>query len=136
MPAEGRPWPSDDDDDVELLMMEVTGDHVDKCGLLFFQVQDRSMIYSPIQGREDAANVMKMEMLFVIVLMLGQWDMSLNHFGRTHVSFWKKLVPTKLQKKALYAIIPGEILGLGKTFNTRTILNSHKQHKVKYENYR
>ena len=124
-------------DDVELLMMEVTGDHVDKCGLLFFQVQARSMIYSPIQGREDAANVMKMEMLFVIVLMLGQWDMSLNHFGRTHVSFWKKLVPTKLQKKkALYAIIPGEILGLGKTFNTRTILNSHKQHKVKYENYR
>ena len=74
-------------DDVELLMMEVTGDHVDKCGLLFFQVQDRSVIYSPIQGREDAANVMKMEMLFVIVLMLGQWDMSLNHFGRTHVKY-------------------------------------------------
>ena len=45
------------------------------------------MIYSPIQGREDAANVMKMEMLFVIVLMLGQWDMSLNHFGRTHVKY-------------------------------------------------
>ena len=133
MPAEGRPWPSDDDDDVELLMMEVTGDHVDKCGLLFFQVQDRSMIYSPIQGREDAANVMKMEMLFVIVLMLGQWDMSLNHFGRTHVKY---KVFERMQKKALYVIIPGEILGLGKTFNTRTILNSQKQHKVKYENYR
>ena len=121
-------------DDVELLMMEVTGDHVDKCGLLFFQVQDRSMIYSPIQGREDAANVMKMEMLFVIVLMLGQWDMSLNHFGRTHVKY--KVFERMQKKKALYAIIPGEILGLGKTFNTRTILNSHKQHKVKYENYR
>ena len=127
----------DDDDDVELLMMEVTGDHVDKCGLLFFQVQDRSMIYSPIQGREDAANVMKMEMLFVIVLMLGQWDLSLNHFGRTHVSFWKKLVPTKLQKKRLFMpSFQAKFSVCGKTFNTRTILNSHKQHKVKYENYR